>query len=241
MTNKTPFEAGVFGAPLYLDASTTEASSMMWMVTPEYFDTMGIRLLQGRAFSAFDRQGTPGAAVIDQAFARRYFGDANPLGHRITSPILGDVEWTIVGIVGLGALHRACHGSLRQACICPSPSSRRSGSRKRFAPSASSRGSKAILPRWPPPFDPSQRLWTRRCRVRDFRTMEEAIDTWSIREPRFRTMLLTAFGGFALLLAAVGVYGNRARTPGVGDGWKSLHGISDSHFGCCGGAPVGQR
>jgi putative ABC transport system permease protein len=206
MANTTPFSVGLFDAPLYIDGGREKVGSMMWMVTPEYFDTMGIRLLRGRTISAFDRQGTPGAAVVDLTFARRYFGDADPLGRRFTSPILGVVEWTVVGVVApvhffmLGPepwvglyvpLAQLPPEGLAKWVRVVSFVARVEGDPSKLTPAV--RSIAASL--------------DKRMPVREIGTLEEAIDTGSIREPRFRTMLLTAFGGLALLLAAVGVYG----------------------------------
>lgn len=72
-------------------------------VGPHYFATLGIRLTQGREFSASDRQGTPMVTVVNAEFVRRYLDGANPIGQRIrftgeddnTAP----VEYEIVGVV----------------------------------------------------------------------------------------------------------------------------------------------
>jgi putative ABC transport system permease protein len=65
-------------------------------VTPDYFRTLGIPVVRGRNLAPGDAKGNPGA-VINITFARRFFGDANPLGHRIR---LGAAPWTtIVGVV----------------------------------------------------------------------------------------------------------------------------------------------
>lgn len=56
--------------------------SLNW-VAPRYFETFGTRLLTGRDFS-FDDAGRPGVAIVNRALARHYFGDANPIGRRVT-------------------------------------------------------------------------------------------------------------------------------------------------------------
>ncbi|HYP15592.1 MAG TPA: ABC transporter permease [Opitutus sp.] len=68
-------------------------------VSPEYFSTMGIALRRGRLFDLRDG-GDPGApltGVIDEAFARRFFGEQNPLGRHLR---LGRTRLEIVGVVG---------------------------------------------------------------------------------------------------------------------------------------------
>ena len=76
-------------------------SAVSYGVTSEYFRTMGIRLLRGRAFSERDNATQPLVFVINQALANEYFPNDNPLGRRLNFgsdavPLWGE----IVGIVG---------------------------------------------------------------------------------------------------------------------------------------------
>jgi len=74
----------------------------MRTVTPGYFDTMGIRLVAGRAFDQTDREDTEQVALVNRAFVNRYLQGRSALGVRITA---GDADadesdWsTIVGVV----------------------------------------------------------------------------------------------------------------------------------------------
>jgi macrolide transport system ATP-binding/permease protein len=69
-------------------------------VGPHYFETIGTRLLQGRAIDQRDTPGAPNVAVINETFARRFFPNENPIGHRFG---MGDEshsgDYQIVGIV----------------------------------------------------------------------------------------------------------------------------------------------
>lgn len=66
----------------------------------DYFRTMGIRLLAGRLFSSTDAASAPLAAIVNHAFARRFFANESPLGHQIRYNDAGPRQWaTIVGIV----------------------------------------------------------------------------------------------------------------------------------------------
>lgn len=65
-------------------------------VSPFYFQTLGLRLVAGRFFTVSDGPGSAPVAVISEAFARRFFPAAAPLGRRVH---LGDGNWlTIVGV-----------------------------------------------------------------------------------------------------------------------------------------------
>ncbi len=51
-------------------------------VNGNFFDTLGIKLIAGRVFNERDERNAPKVAVVNQSFARRYFGNASPIGHR---------------------------------------------------------------------------------------------------------------------------------------------------------------
>jgi putative ABC transport system permease protein len=72
----------------------------LWIseVTPEHLDTLGIRLLQGRGFTAADRQGAQLVVLISRATANRFWPDRSPIGRRLRPVWMP--EWrTIVGVV----------------------------------------------------------------------------------------------------------------------------------------------
>jgi predicted permease len=69
------------------------------MVGPNYFATMQTPLLRGRDFSADDRGGTTKVAIVNESMARHFFGDADPIGRRVSIPgYRGDAGW--IPIVG---------------------------------------------------------------------------------------------------------------------------------------------
>lgn len=73
-------------------------------ISPGYFQTMQIPLLQGRDFDANDQAGTQPVAIIDAGFARHYFPNENPIGKQIVdlpggTRQMGHKIWTIVGVV----------------------------------------------------------------------------------------------------------------------------------------------
>jgi putative ABC transport system permease protein len=76
-------------------------------VTPEYYETYGIRLTQGRYLNAQDVAGGLRVAMVSEGFVRRYLQNVNPLNQRVMLPelrpgeaqIIGDpVDWQIVGV-----------------------------------------------------------------------------------------------------------------------------------------------
>jgi predicted permease len=73
--------------------------SLTYFVEPDYLKVMRIPLKRGRFLASQDNEHSPLVMVIDDQFARRYFGDRNPVGRRVNIDIL---NWTaqIVGVVG---------------------------------------------------------------------------------------------------------------------------------------------
>ena len=68
------------------------------VVTPDYFPTMGLRVLRGRAFSPEDRRGSELVVVVSQAMAKLYWPNADPIGKRLF--ITSDRDpFTVVGVV----------------------------------------------------------------------------------------------------------------------------------------------
>ena len=77
-----------------------EPAAVINGVTPHYFETVGTRVLSGRAFSASDTIESPKVFIINQAMARGLFGDDDPVGRRIAQAGGTTLAWgEIVGVV----------------------------------------------------------------------------------------------------------------------------------------------
>jgi predicted permease len=68
-------------------------------VTPGYFSVLGIPMVAGRTFGPSDTAGAPNVVVINQAAAKRFFPDDNPLGRRLLASVTDTIRFTVVGIV----------------------------------------------------------------------------------------------------------------------------------------------
>ncbi|HUP24034.1 MAG TPA: ABC transporter permease [Thermoanaerobaculia bacterium] len=107
----------ILGAPLDRSSITTsielldrpaalagqEESAALRVVTPGYFRTAGIPLLEGRLLSHVDRHGAPATAVVNRALAERHYPDGSVLGKQIGLGVdfgWAEESWTIVGVVG---------------------------------------------------------------------------------------------------------------------------------------------
>jgi putative ABC transport system permease protein len=66
------------------DEEQDQRSLQIRVVTPDYFKTMGIALVRGRAFTSGDRLGRPAVAIVSDAAARLLWPEADPLGHSLT-------------------------------------------------------------------------------------------------------------------------------------------------------------
>lgn len=84
--------------------ATSERLSASWnRVSPHYFDVIGTPVLRGRAIDERDRPGAPRVAVVNQTFAKRFFGEGDPIGRRIGfagRDGSGPRVYEIVGVVG---------------------------------------------------------------------------------------------------------------------------------------------
>ena len=78
--------------------SQTNISMDYNIVTPRYFETMGIPLLQGQDFSERDVSGNPGVVIVNEALAQRYWPGQSPLGKRITT---AGGKGRVLSVVGL--------------------------------------------------------------------------------------------------------------------------------------------
>src|SRR5438093_5961588 len=70
------------------------------IVGGEYFATLGIPIVLGRAFELHDRTDTPPVAVVSASFAKLLGQEGATLGRRLRLAATGQAEWEVVGVVG---------------------------------------------------------------------------------------------------------------------------------------------
>jgi predicted permease len=170
-------------------------------VTPSYFRTMGIALMQGREFTEQDGLESPPVAIINNTFARRFWPGENPLGRRFK---FGDSDsnapWmTIVGVVD-DMRRTGLDVDVRCETFLPYTQRRFIGFLSLVVRAkADPRGIATAVRDQVWSIDPGQP-------VSHIRTMDQLLDGM-MAQRRLNMVLFALFGGVALVLAAVGVYG----------------------------------
>ena len=96
-------EAGTLGGPGLRIEGVPEVQSGLpgWrsFVSPGFFQTMGIALVAGRDFTERDTEAAPRGVIVNQTFARHYFGDRNPIGMRVWFPEDRSAATEVIGVV----------------------------------------------------------------------------------------------------------------------------------------------
>ncbi|HVT61283.1 MAG TPA: ABC transporter permease [Thermoanaerobaculia bacterium] len=173
-------------------------------VTPGYFAALGIPLRRGRELAFSDTAEAPRVALVDEQFARRFFPGEEPLGRRITG-FHGRGEYALVGVVG-GIRHRDLAGQ-------PQPTIYYSALQDpyphlnlvvRSAGDPFALGVGGALRREVQTLDRGLAI----TRLQSFAEVRAR----SLLRRRVSLLLLAAFAGLALALAAVGIFGVIAAT-----------------------------
>jgi predicted permease len=171
------------------------------VVGHRYFETMGIRLIEGRFFDRRDGAGAPPTVIVNQTMARHFWSNQSPLGKRVQSSDTG--PWrTVIGVVA----------DVKNAGI-----DKPTGTELYFpyAQLGDGEATNAAYLLLKSGGDPAALATAARAAVHELdpalpvasvRTMDAVMAAAQSR-PRFLSILLTLFSTVALVLAAVGIYG----------------------------------
>jgi predicted permease len=192
------------GGVAVADGPMSPSRPLLWLngTSPGWFETMGISLRSGRDFDAGDRVGSPRVAIVNEAFVRRYLPGERPIGQSVRLGFDAATRYEIVGVVGDTVYTTPREGML--ATMYVAMAQRKPAD---FWPTVlltlnASPGRRAAVER-----DVGEAL----TRVDPaiafaFGTFDQLVEA-TVTQERLIAMLSAFFGGLALLLAAVGLYG----------------------------------
>lgn len=211
MTNVIPLGGSTSDSVMIAEGQVVEPGEPLItvyqsIVSPGYFEAMGIRLLQGRLFDGRDTEGALRTIVVDDRLARHFWPEQDPIGKRMFLPDTTgmtpgpDTEWlTVVGVVRAVRM-RGLTSEERLASAYHPSGQRPTGAftlavRSQLDPA----GLTGAIRREVARLDPEMPVY-------GVRTMAERRDL-ALADRRMPMLLSVAFGGVALLLAAIGLYG----------------------------------
>ena len=179
-----------------------EPQTSLMAVSPDFFNTLSIPLVEGRLLGNRDRPGSPDTIVVNEAFRRRFFPNEDPVGHRISIGVTDDPVWLeIVGVVGdvrQNGLDRDVEPWLYQSYFQTSIDFlHRMGILVRTPSDAPSL--RSMVARLVTSIDPDQPVY-------DVKTMDQRLGD-SLASRRFNAIWIGCLAAVAIVLAAIGVYG----------------------------------
>src|SRR5437868_5513818 len=187
-----------FSFPDNATSAQEEYTADYGAVSPNYFDLLKLPLKKGRVFTDHDDDKAPNVVVVNEAFARKFFPQQNPIGQRVRDKDRTITDSEIIGVVGDVLDH-----GLDQA---PEPrlyGSILQRSRQLFAvflrTSANLTTTRQLLTRTMEQIDPELPVY-------GVTTMDELISS-SMARRRLALFLMSTFAVLALFLASLGIYG----------------------------------
>ncbi|MEO8025178.1 MAG: ABC transporter permease [Bryobacteraceae bacterium] len=178
-----------------------KASDALYRIsTPGYLETLGVRLLEGRFYTAHDNAQAVPVVVVNETFKKQFFANQSPLGKRIQTDTT-DVWRTVVGVVG-EIRERGFVPALKPGVYLPVVQNKEG-----WAIPA-----ELVVRTATPPLAlaPAVRdaIWSvdRDQPISLIRSMDEIIDT-NVADRRQQMAMLGSFAALALVLASLGIYG----------------------------------
>jgi len=185
--------------------SLPESERDVWVneVSPGFFATFGTPMLAGRDFTPRDTLAAPHVVIVNETFARKYFGGANPVGRSVRHERGPREDQSPLEIIGL--VHDAVYDSLRDAVpptmFRPFTQNETPGANTTIAVRAAT-GSPALLTR----SLADALIHVDGDVTLTFKPYHDTVRAATAQE-RVIAMLSAFFGGLALLLAGIGLYG----------------------------------
>jgi len=182
-------------------ADGEDMQAFMNAVSPGYWKTMGIPLVEGRDFDERDRGNKMHVAIVNRAFATHFFGNRSPVGRHVG---FGDgpkskLDIEIIGMVDNSLYEGPREGVHRQAFVAFDESSYPAGAAFYVRTSMESSAMYGALRRRIAELDPAMPVFA-------MKTLEKQLDE-TLSTERLIAILSAVFGVLATLLAALGLYG----------------------------------
>ena len=192
----TSFMGGLFG----MDGGPANENSMVVPVFPDYFRTMGGRILRGREFTEEEVRSRARVAVVNELFASEFGSPADTVGRQVTTG--GNPSWRIIGVVK-GMDYMADEPNAPQIFV---PAQSPGGFFSTFVARVNGRAEDrlAMIRDAIQSVDPQVPMF-------GVKTMEQRLSDALARPQFYRTAVL-CFAAFALILAIIGIYGIVAYT-----------------------------
>jgi len=207
-----PLDVGLQGTEFKVTGepvnSTNSPHTHVSIVSPGYFQTLGISILQGRDFSASDTRDAPGVVIINSELARKYFGAQNPIGRRVEMGFRDGVPLEVIGVTS-DVRQTGLQADPYPGMFLPYSQYQASVPLVFVIRSTNDSGAVAAAVRQ------ELRQVDSQLPIYDVKTMDQVLYT-ATACPRFLTFLLAVFAGVAVLLAAVGIYGIMTYTVAQG-------------------------
>jgi predicted permease len=170
-------------------------------ISPGYWRTMGLSVIEGRDFDARDVGPRPSVAIVNRKFAQHFFGDKSPVGRHVgfgTGP-KSKLDIEIVGVVEDSLYEGPREGVRRQVFVAMQQSNFPASAAFYIRTSLPSASVFSALRQQVKQLDSAMPVF-------EMKTLESQLDETLMTE-RLIAALSTAFGGLATILAAVGLYG----------------------------------
>jgi predicted permease len=228
----TPMESNNWGSGVKVQGEPDLNKGASWVKgTPEYFDSVGTRVVMGRGFTLHDTLNAPPVAVVNQEFVKQFFGNRNPIGHRFGFSGPGqagkDGAHEIVGVVEdttYTSVYWKDHTMYflpltQRAGVANDPDNSLEKDLSLYAGALVIQTGRPI-PGFEKLVGDTLASISPNLTIVKFQTFQQQIDDRFISE-RLIARLTSLFGLLALLLAAIGLYGVTAhtvarRTPEIG-------------------------
>ena len=199
-TNDLPFAGSRSGTSFDIEGRLADPAIALdadhRTVSPGYFSAMRMRLIQGREFTLRDNRDAPFVAIVNQAFAKKFFPTEDPMGHRLE---IYDRFYEITGIIGDVKHQDFGAPALPEMYLCymqtDVPPWTFFAVRSRTDPTALTASIRNAVKEVVPD-EPIYRV----------NAMAQLVEH-SISPQKFSSLLLAIFAGVALALAAIGIYG----------------------------------